>query len=116
MLLICGCLTCSSPRSQDRYYVKHHALPPLHDAGMRLFKSVVYDHVKRDATKAIIVLLEREREGEVVDRGRIRACVEVRHVCTLGCSLASSNSRAHVATTADFRGCGLLSAELPGGL
>ena len=32
----------------DRYYVRHHSLATLNDAGLDLFKRIVFDTVKRD--------------------------------------------------------------------
>ena len=61
----------------DRYYVKYHALPTLEDAGMRHFKALVFETVKKDATAAILVLVDTEREGGTIDRSLIRSCIQL---------------------------------------
>ena len=43
--------------NQDRYYVRYHSLPTLEDAGLRHFKSLVFDVVKRDVTSAMLDLV-----------------------------------------------------------
>ena len=61
----------------DRYYVKHHTKPSLKDAGLKLFKNIVFDEVKADVVKAMLVVIDTEREGGEVDRELLRQCVEV---------------------------------------
>ena len=56
----------------DRYYVKYHALPTLEDAGMRHFKALVFEAVKKDSCAAILSLIDVEREGGTIDRSLIR--------------------------------------------
>ena len=43
----------------DRYYVKHHSLPTLSEAGLRNFRTHIYDAVKTDSTAAILDLDSR---------------------------------------------------------
>ena len=38
----------------DRYYVKHHSLPTLSQAGLRSFRTHIYDEMKEDTTAAIL--------------------------------------------------------------
>ena len=47
----------------DRYHVKYHQLPNLEDAGLRHYKTIVYDAVKKDVINAILKLINRERDG-----------------------------------------------------
>ena len=61
----------------DRYYVRHHSLPTLQDAGLRHFKQLVFDQIKRDAVNALLAEVNKEREGEEIDRALMRQCVEV---------------------------------------
>lgn len=61
----------------DRYFVVHHTLPSLLDAGLRHFKTQVYEEVKTDATNAVISLIDEEREGIIIDRGLVRSIVEL---------------------------------------
>jgi cullin 1 len=59
------------------YYVKHHSLPTLQQAGLKAFKTLIFDVVKRDAVNAIIGVVNRERESEVIDRSLLRNVIEV---------------------------------------
>lgn len=61
----------------DRYFVKHHTLPTLSEAGLRHFKTHIYDEVKVDATKAIRHLIDEEREGKIVEKTLIKNIVEL---------------------------------------
>jgi len=61
----------------DRYYVKYHALPSLEDAGLAHFKTLVYEQVKTEACAAVISLIDKEREGNTVDRGLIKSCIKI---------------------------------------
>jgi cullin 1 len=56
----------------DRYYVKYHSLPTLEEAGIRHFKTLIFDNVKRDCCDAIMKLIDDERDGATVDRSLIR--------------------------------------------
>lgn len=61
----------------DRYYVKHHSLPTLSQAGLRHFKTHIYDEVKGDATGAILASINDEREGKIIDKTLIKSIVEL---------------------------------------
>ena len=61
----------------DRYYVKHHSLPTLSQAGLRCFKTNIYDEMKSDTTGAIINLINDEREGAIIDKGLVKSIVEL---------------------------------------
>lgn len=61
----------------DRYYVKYHNLPNLEDAGIRGFKSLIFDMVKKDVMNSMLQLINDERDGAEVDRSLIRSCVEI---------------------------------------
>lgn len=61
----------------DRYYVKHHSLPTLSQAGLKHFKTHVYDEMKRDTTAAILTLIDEEREGEIIDKTLVKSIVEL---------------------------------------
>jgi cullin 1 len=68
----------------DRYYVKYHSLPTLEDAGTRHFKTLIFDVVKKDVCSAILVLIDKERDGAVVDRDLIRSCVKLFEAMGMG--------------------------------
>lgn len=66
-----------SPFKQDRYHVKYHQLPSLEDAGLRYFKTIVFDAVKNDVTAAIVDLINTERNGGVIDKALIKSSIEI---------------------------------------
>mmetsp|Transcript_19408 Transcript_19408/g.39851 ORF Transcript_19408/g.39851 Transcript_19408/m.39851 type:complete len:741 (-) Transcript_19408:1236-3458(-) len=61
----------------DRYYVKHHSLPTLSQAGLRCFKTNIYDEIKDETTSAIHGLIEEEREGKIIDKSLVKSVVEL---------------------------------------
>lgn len=61
----------------DRYYVKHHSLPTLEQAGLGHFKTEIYQNSKENATAAIISLIDEEREGEIIDKTLVKSIVEL---------------------------------------
>jgi cullin 1 len=61
----------------DRYYVKHHSLPTLSQAGLRCFRTHVYDEMKGDTTKSILGLINEEREGKPIDKSLVKSIVEL---------------------------------------
>lgn len=68
----------------DRYYVKHHSLPSLYEAGSKYFKAHVFDKIESDVISAIMSAITRERSGEDVDRRRIAMCVKVFEAMGMG--------------------------------
>lgn len=48
--------------------------------GSQNFHEIVFDAVKRDVRTALLELIRREREGEIVDRKLIKDVVEVSHL------------------------------------
>mmetsp|Transcript_17376 Transcript_17376/g.31660 ORF Transcript_17376/g.31660 Transcript_17376/m.31660 type:complete len:748 (+) Transcript_17376:238-2481(+) len=69
----------------DRYYVKHHSLPSLLDAGLKHFKSLIFDEVKRDVANAMLDLINQERDGAIIDRGLVKSCVQLFEAMGMGC-------------------------------
>ena len=61
----------------DRYYVKQHSLPTLEQAGLRYFKDEIFMEVKDITTSSIISLIDKEREGEIIDRTLVRNIIEL---------------------------------------
>lgn len=61
----------------DRYYVKHHSLPTLSQAGLRCFRTHVYEVMKGDTTQAILSLINDEREGKIIDKTLVKSIVEL---------------------------------------
>jgi len=61
----------------DRFYVKRLSLPELAQVGSQNFHEIVFDAVKREVRTAILDLIRREREGEIVDRKLMKDVVEI---------------------------------------
>jgi len=61
----------------DRYHVKHHTLPTLGQAGLKHFKTNIYEVIKADTTSAILHLINEEREGEIIDKSLVKSNVEL---------------------------------------
>lgn len=61
----------------DRYHVKYQQLPTLADSGMKKYKAIVYDSVKRDVTASLLRMIKEEREGNVIDRDLIKRCIAI---------------------------------------
>jgi cullin 1 len=61
----------------DRYYVKHHTLPTLTQAGLKAFRTTIFDETKQGITDAILNLINAEREGEIIDKSLVKAIVEL---------------------------------------
>lgn len=68
----------------DRYYVKHHSLPTLDVAGLKHFKTLVYNEVKKDVVNAMIALIDAERDEALIDRGLVKNCVELLEAMGMG--------------------------------
>ncbi|KAG2429454.1 hypothetical protein HYH02_014036 [Chlamydomonas schloesseri] len=56
----------------DRYYVLRHSLHPLKDVGLLCFKDLVYVEIKKRTKDGVLLLIEKEREGELVDRALVK--------------------------------------------
>lgn len=69
----------------DRYHVKYHALPLLTDAGLRLFKTIIFDVLKKDVANALLEMINKERDDTVVDRGLMKDTVHIFESMGMGC-------------------------------
>ncbi|KAH7292948.1 hypothetical protein KP509_28G004800 [Ceratopteris richardii] len=56
----------------DRYFIARRSLPGLCDVGLICFRDLVYQEVKHNAKEAVIVLIDKEREGEQIDRALLK--------------------------------------------
>jgi cullin 1 len=61
----------------DRFYVKRLSLPELAEVGSSSFHDIVFNAVKRDVRSAILELVRRERECEIIDRKLVKEVVEI---------------------------------------
>ncbi len=50
---------------------------PLLVKGVTLFKTIVYEQIKKDTSSAIISLINQERDGLEIDRDLVKLCVEI---------------------------------------
>eukprot|EP00551_Chaetoceros_affinis_P004152 CAMPEP_0203684170 /NCGR_PEP_ID=MMETSP0090-20130426/47900_1 /ASSEMBLY_ACC=CAM_ASM_001088 /TAXON_ID=426623 /ORGANISM="Chaetoceros affinis, Strain CCMP159" /LENGTH=739 /DNA_ID=CAMNT_0050553337 /DNA_START=190 /DNA_END=2409 /DNA_ORIENTATION=+ len=75
----------------DRFYVKHHSLPSLSQAGLTAFKTNIYEHVKVGAKDAIIELIDKERDGEIIKKDLILNTVKLYEAMGMG-SLETYNN------------------------
>ncbi|PWA56190.1 cullin [Artemisia annua] len=56
----------------DRYYIVRSSLPPLRETGLSFFRDSVYEEIKGRAKDAVIELINKEREGEQIDRALLK--------------------------------------------
>jgi hypothetical protein len=56
----------------DRYYLPDHKMPSLSQSGLTIFKKEVFDQINKTIVKTIFDQIEAEREGEIVDWGRLK--------------------------------------------
>ena len=75
----------------DRFYVKRLSLHELAEVGSQAFHDIVFNAMKRDVRAAILELIRREREGEMVDRKLIKQVVE--ELCREYSSMLASEDR-----------------------
>ena len=61
----------------DRFYVKRLSLPELADVGSQSFHEIVFNAVKREVRTAILALIQREREGEMIDTTLVKNVVDI---------------------------------------
>ena len=61
----------------DRFYVKRLSLPELADVGSQSFHEIVFNAVKREVRTAILALIQREREGEMIDTKLVKDVVGI---------------------------------------
>mmetsp|Transcript_181 Transcript_181/g.578 ORF Transcript_181/g.578 Transcript_181/m.578 type:complete len:753 (+) Transcript_181:64-2322(+) len=61
----------------DRFHVKRVSAPPLKEVGVQKFEQLVFDAVQADVREGVLALIQREREGELVDKAKIKAVVDV---------------------------------------
>lgn len=61
----------------DRYYISRHSLHSLKDVGLLRFRDEVYVEMKRKAKDAILELIEKEREGEQIERLLLKNVLDI---------------------------------------
>ncbi|WOK94711.1 cullin-1-like [Canna indica] len=61
----------------DRYFVARRSLPALNEVGLTCFRDLVYQEVKGRVKDAVISLIDREREGEQIDRALLKNVLDI---------------------------------------
>uniref|UniRef100_A0A6V7QQE6 Cullin family profile domain-containing protein n=1 Tax=Ananas comosus var. bracteatus TaxID=296719 RepID=A0A6V7QQE6_ANACO len=61
----------------ERHYVKRSKMPSLSDVALTCFRNLVYEEVKGKAKDAVISLIDREREGEQIDKALVKNIVDI---------------------------------------
>lgn len=61
----------------DRYFVNMRSVDPLRTKGLSIFKSLVFQEVSTETTKALLELIDAEREGHVIPEDVVKAVVEM---------------------------------------
>lgn len=61
----------------DRYFIARRSLPALNEVGLSCFRDLVYQEVKANARDAVIALIDKEREGEQVDRALLKNVIDI---------------------------------------
>ncbi|KAK9206835.1 hypothetical protein WN943_017116 [Citrus x changshan-huyou] len=61
----------------DRYFIARRSLPALNEVGLTCFREQVYDALKNKAKDAIIALIDKEREGEQIDRALLKNVLDI---------------------------------------
>ena len=56
----------------DRYYIQRHNLAQLKDVGALCFRDLVYAKIKGPAKDAVLALVDKERDGEQIDRALVK--------------------------------------------
>ncbi|XP_042463640.1 cullin-1-like [Zingiber officinale] len=61
----------------DRYFIARRSLPPLNEVGLTCFRELVYHEVKGKVKDAVISLIDRECEGEQIDRALLKNVLDI---------------------------------------
>mmetsp|Transcript_35351 Transcript_35351/g.69617 ORF Transcript_35351/g.69617 Transcript_35351/m.69617 type:complete len:760 (+) Transcript_35351:131-2410(+) len=64
-------------RTLNRFYVPENKLPTLKEVAMKVFRVSVYDVMGHDIRSAMVEMIDRERNGEMIDRDLLKACVGI---------------------------------------
>ncbi|KAF5182309.1 Cullin-1 [Thalictrum thalictroides] len=61
----------------DRYFIAKKCFPTLKATGYNCFRDLVYENIKVKAKDAILVLIDKEREGGQIDRALLKNAVDI---------------------------------------
>ncbi|XP_050368069.1 cullin-1-like [Argentina anserina] len=60
----------------DMWFVASRSLKKLRVVGLVVFRDCVFEKVKRNVVSCLVMLVDREREGEQIDRGLVKNVVD----------------------------------------
>ncbi|CAH2071938.1 unnamed protein product [Thlaspi arvense] len=61
----------------DRYFIARRSLPPLNEVGLTCFRDLVYSELHSKVKEAVIALVDKEREGEQIDRALLKNVLDI---------------------------------------
>ncbi len=61
----------------DRYHVQYQSILSLSDSGLKKFKILVYDYLKPNLIKAVLELINNERQGAIIDSDLMVSCIDI---------------------------------------
>lgn len=61
----------------DRYFIARRSLPPLNEVGLTCFRDLVYNELHSKVKDAVIALIDKEREGEQIDRALLKNVLDI---------------------------------------
>ncbi|AQK95121.1 Cullin-1 [Zea mays] len=61
----------------DRYFISRRSLTPLKEVGLTCFRELIYQEIKGQVKDAVIALIDKEREGEQIDRGLLKNVLDI---------------------------------------
>ncbi|KAE8650386.1 cullin-1 [Cucumis sativus] len=61
----------------DRYFIARRSLPSLHTVGLTCFRDLVYRELNAKVRDAVISLIDKEREGEQIDRALLKNALDI---------------------------------------
>ncbi|CAJ1878959.1 unnamed protein product [Sphenostylis stenocarpa] len=61
----------------DRYFIARRSLPGLREVGLICFRDLVYMDIRANTRKALITLIDKEREGEQIDRSLLKNVIDI---------------------------------------
>ncbi|GLT42502.1 hypothetical protein SLA2020_164980 [Shorea laevis] len=61
----------------DRYFIARRSLPALNEVGLTCFRDLVYDEINGKVRDAVITLIDKERDGEQIDRALLKHVLDI---------------------------------------
>ncbi|XXG80659.1 hypothetical protein AAC387_Pa09g1475 [Persea americana] len=61
----------------DRYFITRRSLPALKEVGLMCFRDLVYREINGKVRDAVISLVDKEREGEQIDRALLKNVLDI---------------------------------------